>query len=76
MWYADQDKRPMNLAIFGTIIGLAILSLLWWFWHLPTEKQQVNSHFTTGAPAQRHDAAVGDGQPERPAPDNPQSIAP
>ena len=29
MWYADQDKRPMLLALAGTVIGLIILSVLW-----------------------------------------------
>jgi hypothetical protein len=29
MWYADQDKRPMLLAIFGTIFALLILGFLY-----------------------------------------------
>lgn len=66
MWYADQDKRPMWLALFGTAIGLAILSVLVWFWHAPTEHQPVDSWRVEGnagavtGPAQRSDPAIGE----------------
>jgi uncharacterized membrane protein len=66
MWYADPDKRPMVLTLAGTIIGLIILSLLWWNWHAPTEAQQVDSYKINAegqlSPAQRSEPAVGNGQ--------------
>jgi hypothetical protein len=66
MWHADQDKRPMILAIFGTILALIICSALWMHWHAPTEPQQVDSYRTEGnagpvtGAAQRSQPAVGD----------------
>lgn len=66
MWYADQDKRPMVLALAGTIIGLIILSLLWWNWRTPMDPQQVDSYKMNAAgelsPAQRSEPAIGDRQ--------------
>jgi len=56
----------MVLTLAGTIIGLIILSLLWWNWHAPTEAQQVDSYKINAegqlSPAQRSEPAVGNGQ--------------
>lgn len=65
MWRADQDKRPMWLAIGGTIAALVIISALWSYWHAPTEPQPIDSWRVEGnsgpvtAPAQRSEPAIG-----------------
>ena len=61
MWRADQDKRPMILAIIGTVLALVILSGAWMFWHAPTERQPVDSWKTDGTtvtPAQRSEPLI------------------
>jgi hypothetical protein len=62
--YLDQDRRPMWLAIAGTLAALVIISVMWWHWHAPTEPQQVDSYHVTNSgditPAQRSQPAVGE----------------